>query len=128
MPRHARNEAVSQLLDNIARMLALKDDEPFRIRAYTDASRAIATLDEDVVALLRAGQLEAIDGVGPSIADKIAEYLKTGRSTYYEELKQSLAPDAPDLLDVPSIGPHRAQVIRQQLGVATLQQLEQAAR
>ncbi|MCC7371621.1 MAG: hypothetical protein IT306_24600 [Chloroflexi bacterium] len=121
------NEAVSQHLDNIARMLALKREEPFRIRAYTDAARAIATLPEDIREHQRAGTLEEIDGVGPSIAARIAEYLEAGRSTIYDELKQELAPTAPALLDVPSIGPHRAELIRQRLGITTIAALLQAA-
>jgi DNA polymerase (family 10) len=128
MPALGDNEAVSQLLDNIARMLALKDEQPFRIRAYTDASRAIATLDEHVRDLHRAEKLEEIEGVGASIAVKIAEYLDTGRSAYYEELKHDLAPNATDLLDLPSIGPTRAHQIHQQFGITTVSELVQAAR
>jgi DNA polymerase (family 10) len=125
-----QNDAVAQLLDNIARMLALKNEEPFRIRAYTDASRAVATLDEDIRDLYRAGELEEVDGVGPSIGAKIAEYLETGRSTYYEELKQEVSADseATELLDLPSIGPARARLIREHLGITTVPTLARAAR
>jgi DNA polymerase (family 10) len=126
MPR--KNEAVAELLDNIARLLALKDDEPFRIRAYTDASRAVTSLTNDVAELHRAGELEEIPGVGPSIAAKIGEYLDTGRSTYVEQLTRELAPEATDLLEVPSIGPARARLIHDHLGVSTIPELERAAR
>ena len=121
------NAAVAQLLDNIARMLALKNEDPFRIRAYTDASRAIATLDVDIREVYRAGILEEIDGVGPSLCAKIAEFLETGRSTYYEELKREVSPDATDLLDLPSIGPTRARLIREHLGITTVPALVRAA-
>jgi DNA polymerase (family X) len=128
MPSFAENDAVAQLLDNIARLLTIQDADPFRIRAYADASRAIATLDEDIRELHRAGALEEIDGVGPSICAKIAEFLETGRSTYYEELKQSLSPGSTELLDLPSIGPGRARLIQEHLGIATAAELERAAR
>jgi DNA polymerase (family 10) len=126
MPR--QNEAVAQLLDNIARLLTLQRDDQYRIRAYTEAAIAVDSLDEDVRDLHAAGRLEEIPGVGPSIAAKIAEYLDTGRSSYVEELERELAPDAPDLLEVPSIGPARAKMIREQLGISSVAELERAAR
>jgi DNA polymerase (family 10) len=130
MASAGQNEAVAQLLDNIARMLALKDDDPFRIRAYTEASHAIATLDEDIREVYRAGRLEDVEGVGPSICAKIAEYLDTGRSGYYQALKQEVSadPEATELLDLPSIGPARARLIREHLGITTLPTLARAAR
>jgi DNA polymerase (family 10) len=124
----SKNEAVAELLDNIARLLALTDDEPFRIRAYTDASRAIASLADDVEDLHRAGELQEIPGVGPSIAAKVGEYLDTGRSRYFEQLKREIAPEATELLEVPSIGPARARLIHDHLGINTIRELERAAR
>jgi DNA polymerase (family 10) len=123
-----KNEAVARLLENIARLLTLKRDDPYRIGAYTDAARTIAGLADDVEVLHRRGQLEEIRGVGPSIAEKVAEFLETGRSGYEQELERELAPEAPDLLEVPSVGPVRARLIQERLGVSTVAALEQAAR
>jgi len=123
-----KNEAVSQLLDNIARLLTLKGEDPYRIGAYTDAARTIGGLADDVEVLHRRGQLEEIRGVGPSIAAKVAEYLDTGRSSYEHELERELAPETPELLDLPSVGPVRARKIHDRLGISTLPELAQAAR
>ena len=123
-----KNEEVARLLENFARLLTLKRDDPYRIGAYTDAARNIAGIADDVEVLHRRGQLEEIRGVGPSIAEKVAEYLDTGRSSYEEELERDLAPDAPELLEVPSIGPVRARLIRERLGINTVAELERAAR
>ena len=125
MPR--RNEAVSQLLDSIARLLTLKGDDAYRIGAYTDAARTIAGLADDIETLHRRGQLEEIRGVGPSIAAKIAEYLESGRSRYIEQLEQEIAPEAPSLLELPSIGPVRAKLIQDRLGISTVPELARAA-
>lgn len=122
-----QNEAVAQLLDNIARLLTLKRDDPYRITAYTDASRTIRALADDVGALYRRGQLEEIRGVGPSIASKIAEYLDTGRSNYVEQLEHEIAPEAPGLLEIPSIGPTRAKLIQERLGISTVPEVARAA-
>ena len=123
-----KNEQVAQLLENIARLLTLKRDDPYRIGAYLDAARNIAGIADDVEVLHRRGQLEEIRGVGPSIAEKVAEYLETGRSSYEAELERELSPDAPDLLEIRSIGPVRAKMIQEKLGIRSVAELERAAR
>jgi len=123
----SRNDEVAMLLENIARLLTLKGESPFRIRAYSEAAHEISTLHEDVAELNSSGRLTEIPGVGPSIAAKIGEYLDTGHLRYYEELKLHFPVEATDLLDVPSIGPVRAQLIHDRLGIATIPDLERAA-
>jgi DNA polymerase (family X) len=123
-----KNEQVAQLLDNIARLLTLKHDDPYRIAAYTDAARNVASIADDIEVLHRRGQLEEIRGVGPSIAEKIVEFLETGRSSYEQELECEIAPEAPELLELPSIGPVRARLIQERLGISTVSELERAAR
>ena len=122
-----KNQQVAQFLENIARLLTLKRDDPYRIGAYTDAARTIAGLKDDVEMLHRRGQLEEIHGVGPSIAEKIAEFLETGHSSYEQELEREIAPEAPELLEIPSIGPVRARMIQERLGISTVAELERAA-
>jgi DNA polymerase (family 10) len=126
MPR--KNDEVGDLLEDIARLLTLKHDDPYRIGAYMDAARNIAGIADDIEMLHRRGQLEEIRGVGPSIAEKVAEFLETGRSGYLEELEREIAPEAPDLLEIPSIGPIRARLIQERLGIRTVPELERAAR
>jgi len=122
------NEAVARLLDNIARLLTLQHGDQYRIRAYTEASRTIEHLTDDITALYRAGQLETVEGIGPSIAARISDYLDTGHSAYEEQLMREIAPEASELLEIPSIGPARARLIHERLGLSTLADLEQAAR
>ncbi len=122
-----RNHEVAQLLNGIAELLALKGETPFRIRAYTEAAQYIDTMTEDVDSLYQAGRLEDIPGVGASIATKIAEYLKTGHSSYYEQLRQQIPSSATELLEVPGIGPARAHLLFTRLGITTVRQLLKAA-
>ena len=93
-----------------------------------DAARAIETLAIDIGDLHRDGALEEIPGVGAAIAKKVAEFLETGHLSYYDQLKRELAPEAEELLDVPSIGPERARMIGERLGITHLIDLERAAR
>jgi DNA polymerase (family 10) len=122
-----RNEEVALLLDNIAELLMLKNENPYRIRAYTTAAQNIRALDEDIEELARQGKLDEIPGVGKAIAAKIEEYLRTGRLEYYEQLKREVPLQAVDLLEVPGIGPARAHLLYEQLGITTIQDLLQAA-
>ena len=123
-----RNQAIVHLLENISRLLAIKGDSSFRVRAYGQAAQSIAGLGADVAELWAEGRLEELPGVGPSIAAKIDEFLRTGRCEYYEDLRRQIAPEAAELLDVPSIGPVRARLIGRGLGVTNLADLAEAAR
>lgn len=125
MPR--RNEEVARLLENIAKLLELVNESPFRVRAYQEAARSITAMTEDIDSVHRAGRLDEIPHVGASIAAKIGEYLTTGRLRYYEELAARAPAPAAELLEVPSIGPARAQVLLEH-GIATVPELERAAR
>ncbi len=122
-----RNEEVALLLDNIAELLMLKNENPYRIRAYTVAAQNIRDLDVDIEQLAREGKLDEIPGVGKAIAAKIDEYLRTGKLEYYEQLKREVPLQAVDLLEVPGIGPARAHLLYEQLGITTIQQLLEAA-
>ena len=123
-----RNAEVAQLLSRIADLLEIKNESPYRIRAYREAARQIESYPEDVADLHREGRLEEIPGVGTSIAAKIAEYLETGKLAYYDQLRQEIGGSAAEWLQVPSIGPVRARPIYEHLGIDTLPELEVAAR
>lgn len=122
-----RNEEVALLLENIAELLMLKNENPYRIRAYTTAAQNIRALDVDIEELARQGRLDEIPGVGKALAAKIEEYLQTGKLQYYEELKREVPIQAVDLLEVPGIGPARAHLLYEKLGITTIQELLQAA-
>jgi DNA polymerase (family X) len=120
-----QNEEVANLLDEIAKLLAIKDESPFRIRAYEEAARAIrAMIDE----FYKTEKLEDIEGVGESIAAKIQEYLATGRLKYLEDLKKKVHAPAVELMEVPSIGPARARRLFEELEIENIAELEKAAR
>jgi DNA polymerase (family X) len=123
-----RNEEVATLLDDIGELLSLTRTSPFRVRAYTRAARAIRALSINIDEMHHAGQLTDITGVGESLAEKIGEYLDTGRSSYYDELKGKVPRAEVDLLEVPGVGPVRARQIYERLGVRDAEGLVRAAR
>ena len=77
---------VSQTLEEIGSILELKDENPFKIRAYYNACRAIDTLSEDLETLVKEKRLQDIKGIGAALSEKIEELVKTGKLKYYESL------------------------------------------
>ncbi|MDR7402847.1 MAG: DNA polymerase/3'-5' exonuclease PolX [Armatimonadota bacterium] len=123
-----KNREIAAMFNDIADMLEIKGESPFRITAYRRAARALEGLTEDVAAIAARGELEEIPGIGKGIAEKIREYLETGSCKYYEELKAQLPPGLTTLMSVPEVGPKTALLLYQKLGITTIDQLEQAAR
>ena len=123
------NEWIAERLRLAAALLAAQHANGFRVSAYRRAADAIEALDIGVRTLAERGghaALEAIPGVGRSIAGAIAEMLSTGRWTFLERLKGFADPEAL-FCSVPGIGPSLAHVIHEGLHIETLEDLEAAA-
>ena len=123
-----RNLALARIFSEIADMLEIKEASIFRISAYRRAARAMESLTEDVAEVAARDDLEEIPGVGTSTAEKIEEYLESGKITYYEELRASLPAGITTLMSVPEVGPKTAVLLYEKLGVTTIDELEKAAR
>src|SRR3972149_2645192 len=124
-----RNLALARIFSEIADMLEIKEESIFRISAYRrGAARAMESVTEDVTEVAARDDLEEVPGIGTSTAEKIEEYLETGKITYYEELRASLPPGITTLMSVPEVGPKTAVLLYEKLGVTTIDELEKAAR
>ncbi len=123
-----QNRAIAAMFNEIADMLEVKGESPFRITAYRRAARALEGLTEDVAAVAARGELEEIPGIGKGTAEKIQEFLQTGTSKYYEELRASLPPGITALMAVPEVGPKTAMLMYEKLGIKTIDELEQACK
>ncbi|MDY6769642.1 MAG: DNA polymerase/3'-5' exonuclease PolX [Candidatus Nanohaloarchaea archaeon] len=121
-----KNKAVARLLYEIADFLEMQDVE-YKPRAYRRAARSVETLTDPIEDYHAEDRLQDIDGVGDAIADKIAEYLDTGRLEYYEELKEEVPVDVEALTAVEGLGPKRVKQLYDALGITDLDDLEEAA-
>ena len=119
-------QEVSEILDEIGTLLELKGENPFKSRAYANASRTIAALDMDLGEAVRSGALKEVKGIGVALFEKITELVTTGRLAYYDELKASVPAGLIEMIRIPGLGPKRAKAIFDQLGVSTLGELEYA--
>jgi len=121
------NADVASVLYEIGEILTVKGDT-FRSRAYQMAAQRITALTEDIRAIKAQGELESIPGVGKSISAVISEVLDTGQSKILEELRESLPKGVRDLMELEGVGPKLAMRLNQELGVASIDDLEKAAK
>jgi DNA polymerase (family 10) len=122
------NTALESIFNEIADLLEVKAESPFRVNAYRRAARAIGSLTEDVEAIADRGALDEVPGIGKNLADKIFEYLDKGQIAYHEQLLAEFPVGLLVLLRVPGVGPKTARLVYTTLGVSTLDALEAAAR
>src|SRR6266542_586159 len=119
---------VAEILENIATLLELKGENPFKTRAYTNAARALDGISEPLGTLIAEQRLAGIKGIGESIQKKITELVTTGKLAYYEELKAATPPGLVAMLDIPGVGPKKIKAMHDELGIETVEQLEQACK
>ena len=123
-----KNFELARLFDLMADILEIKEENPFRIRAYRRAAQNLETLTEDVETLAREERLEEIPGVGKDLAGKILEYLRTGRVKEVETAKRGIPGGVVALMNVPGIGPKTAKLLYEKEGITTLDRLEKLGR
>jgi DNA polymerase (family 10) len=116
------------LLRRIGDLLEIKGESIYRVAAYREAARQIEHWPEDISQVAQDGRLRDIPGVGESISAKTEEYLKTGKIQYYEDLQRQVNPEVVDLLQVPGLGPRKAQEINQKLSIHSVAELQAAAK
>ena len=121
------NNTIAEILTQIADMLEIKGENVFRIRSYRQAAEAIQVAPHPLAEMTTVQELESIPGVGKSIAEKVLEMVHTGKSSQLEELKRELPGTLLDLLTVPGVGPRTVAMVYKELGIETVEQLEQAA-
>ncbi len=121
-------DEIAEILENFGRLLELKGENPFKVRAYTNAVRALETLAEPVELLVAEERLEDIEGIGKAIAEKITTLVQTGRLPQYDALRESFPPDILLLFDVQGLGAKKIKALHDALGIASLSALERACR
>ena len=122
------NLEVASILERIADLLQLSEENPFKIRAYRNAARSICNLQSDLHELYEQQRLKEIPGVGKTVQAQIEEILTTGTSAFYQELTQKIPESILDMLAVPGLGPKTVIQLFNRLGIDNLDDLEAAAR
>ncbi len=121
------NAEVAQVLYEMGELLTIKGDR-FRSRAFLMAAQRVASLTEDIRRIRDRGELVKIPGVGKSISAIIEEVLDTGESSQLEDLRESLPHGVRDLMELEGIGPKTALRLHSELGIVSIDALEEAVK
>lgn len=119
-----KNQEIAELFSKIADALSLQDKNKFKIRAYRRAARAIKDLPEDIEKIYKEESLTDIPGVGKGIANKIKEYLETGKMTKYQKVIEEVPESLLSLLNIRELGPSTLRLLYKELGVENLNDLK----
>jgi DNA polymerase (family 10) len=124
------NPEIARVFEEIADILEIQGENPFRIRSYRNAALVIEGLAVSLKNILAEDEkkLETIPGIGTSIREKVVEMLTTGKCKFHDELLKKLPPGLLDLLKVTGVGPKKVALIYNKVGVSTVEDLEKAAR
>ncbi|HWT83080.1 MAG TPA: helix-hairpin-helix domain-containing protein, partial [Candidatus Methylomirabilis sp.] len=123
-----RNVEIAILFNEVANFLEVKNENPFRIRAYRRAAQAVEGLSEDIEALAERGALLEVPGIGKDLATKIQEYLASGKVAYLEDLRKEIPAGVIELMGIHGLGPKTAKLLYDQVGVDSVEKLEELAR
>ena len=117
---------IADVLDKIATLLELKGENPFKIRAYTNAARSIETFGGNLGDLKNEEALEKIPGIGKAIAAKIKELVETGSLRFFEDLRSEFPAEILELFSLSGLGAKKVKSLYEQLGVSSIAQLQTA--
>lgn len=124
-----KNIEVSKIFDEVADLLEIQGENPFRIRAYRNAARVIQNWPKNLAEVLKTeGSLPKIPGVGHDLDAKIREIITTGSLKLWRELQKKTPQPLLELLEVPTLGPKRVKALQERLQITSVQDLATAAR
>jgi len=117
---------IADVLEKIATLLELKDENPFKIRAYTNAARSLETWGGNIGDLHDEETLEKIPGIGKAIAAKIKELVETGSLKFFDDLRAEFPADILELFSLPGLGAKKIKALHEKLQVSSIAQLHEA--
>src|SRR5438552_1950316 len=118
--------AIADILQEVAFLLELKGENPFKAKAYSAAARAVETLPDDPAVLLEKGELQNVKGIGEGISATVRELITSGTSSLHAELQELFPSGLMELADVPGLGAKKIKVIYERLGISTVGELQYA--
>lgn len=121
------NQDLASLFASMAGLLASRAENPYKVKAYQRAAESLRNLQEEVGCYAERGDLRTIPGIGKELANKIQEFLSTGRMRAYEELKTPLPETIRDWVNLPGFSEPIVHDLFFRLGMTTLEDLEKLA-
>lgn len=122
------NHEIARRFSRIGDILEIQGENPFKVRAYRRAAEAIDELVEPLADIDARGGLEDLPGFGEAIIAKTRDFLHTGTTRLYEQIKDAVPEGVVQMAAIPGIGPKTVKTLWETLGVVTVAELEAAAR
>jgi DNA polymerase (family 10) len=122
------NKEVAVVLEEIAVLLELTGENPFKTRSYTNMARTISILEDDIAALVAEKRLREIKGLGEALEQKITELVTTGALKYHQDLRAKFPESLFELFGIPGLGAKRIKQVYDDLSIQSLAALEEACK
>jgi DNA polymerase (family 10) len=119
-------EEMVRILEEIALLLELKDENPFKIKAYRSGAETVRSFPDDIVARAVANDLKGIKGIGEALRDKLHEMATTGKLDFYEKLRAEFPASLFELFDIQGLGAKKIKTLHRELGISSLAELRDA--
>jgi len=117
------NQEIARIFERMARVLAFKGKDRFRIMAYERAAVSIRDLKQDLAEIAQAGKLQELPGIGHDLAEMIEEYLRTNQVRRYSSECKGIPEELIDLMSIPGLGPKTLAILHKEIGVTTFEDL-----
>mgnify|MGYP001562821444 CR=1 FL=1 len=121
-----KNQLVAQIFRDIAKILEIKGENVFRIRAYERAAQNIESLSENIEDFVKKDTLREIPGIGADLEGGIKEIVETDKLKFLNQLKKTIPEGLLELLNIPSVGPKTAKLLYEKLKIKNIADLEKA--
>jgi DNA polymerase (family X) len=119
-------DEMANTLEEIALLLELKDENPFKIKAYRTGAETVRTFPDDIIALAAANEITGIKGIGEALRDKLHEMATTGALVFHQNLRAEFPAGLFDLFDLQGLGAKKIKTLHRELGISSLADLKQA--
>ncbi len=123
------NPQIARIFEEIADILEIKGENPFRVRSYRNAALVVQGFAVSLKSIVEGGEeeLEKIPGIGTSIREKVVEILATGKCKFHDGLLKELPPGLLELLRISGVGPKKVALLYDKVGIKSVDELEKAA-
>ena len=125
-PPFATKSQIVSVLEQVAVLLELEGANPFRVRAYQNGSRALASMEDDLLTVLQQGNLTDVKGIGKGISSLVGEAVLKGTWGDLQKLYDRVPRGLIEIVGIPGLGPKRARLMYQELGVDSVESLKAA--
>jgi DNA polymerase (family 10) len=119
---------IAEALKEISLLLELKKENPYKARAFALGAEAVEAVNEDIGRLIQDGRLTTLRGVGDTLARQIVDLYEDGTSSLLERLRKEMPPGVIELSQVPGLSVKKIQILHDELGINSIDELEQACR